>query len=92
MTSEERTKSFITFLSLCGELGKECTRFALHRWYRHYLRSYFLTQLLPIHANSCFLFTSCSHSRAFNHSYYYVFRIKGRAFEANKTFVFQNML
>ena len=70
MTSEERTKSFITFLSLCGELGKECTRFPLHRWYRYYLRPNFLTRLLPTHVNSCFLFTSCNHLRAFNHSYY----------------------
>ena len=63
-------KIVYTFLSLCGELGKECTRFPLHRWYRHYLRPNFLTRLLPTHANSCFLFTSCNHLRAFNHSYY----------------------
>ena len=77
MTSEERTKLFITFLSLCGELGKECTRFALHRWYRYYLRPNFFTRLLPIHANSCFLFTSCNHLRAFNKSYYLCFPYKG---------------
>ena len=48
-------------LSLCRELGKGCAHFPVHRGYLHYLRPNFLRRVipvLPILANSCFLFAS----------------------------------
>ena len=50
-------------LSLCRELGKGCAHFPIHRGYLHYLRPNFLRwviPVLPILANSCFLFASCN--------------------------------
>ena len=59
--STRRKKSFITvFQPAQGTQGKGCAPFPIHRGYRHYLRLYFLTRLLPTHANSCFLFASCN--------------------------------
>ena len=50
-------------LSLCRELGKGCAHFPTHRGYLHYLRLNCLRRVLPvlpILANSCFLFASCN--------------------------------
>ena len=50
-------------LSLCRELGKGCAHFPVHRGYLHYLRPNCLRRVLPvlpILANSCFLFVSCN--------------------------------
>ena len=51
-------------LSLCRELGKGCAHFPVHHGYRHYLvRPNCVRRVLPvlpILANSCFLFASCN--------------------------------
>ena len=88
-------------LSLCREQGKGCARFHVHRGYRHYLRPNYLRRVppvLPILANSCFLLASCNRLQVCNHNYYYYyfffyvsFPLKGRDFEANETYIFQNM-
>ena len=50
-------------LGLCRELGKGCAHFPVHGGYLHYLRPNCLRRVLPvlpILANSCFLFASCN--------------------------------
>ena len=83
-------------LSLCRELGKECARFPVHGRYRHYLRPNCLRRVLPvlpILANSCFLLASCNRLQVCNHNYFFYvsFPLKDRDFEANETYIFQNM-
>ena len=50
-------------LSLCRELGKGCAHFPVHHGYLHYVRPNCVRRVLPvlpILANSCFLFASCN--------------------------------
>ena len=76
MTPVEGTKSFITVSQPAQgvELGKGCAPFPIHRGYRHYLRLYFLTRLLPTHANSCFLIASVTVYRPLTTIIFYVSR------------------
>ena len=84
-------------LSLCRELGKGYARFHVHGGYRHYLRPNCLRRVLPvlpiILANSCFLLASCNRLQVCNHNYFFYvsFPLKDGDFEANETYIFQNM-
>ena len=84
--SSRTNKIFYYSLSACAENQVRDVGNCLRR----------VLPVLPILANSCLLLASCNRLQVCNHNYYYYFfyvsfPLKDRDFEANETYIFQNM-
>ena len=76
-------------LSLCRELGKGCAHFPVHHGYLHYVRPNCVRRVLPvlpILANSCFLFASWTVYNSFLTTIILLCQFKGGGFEARHIF------